>query len=164
MDSIKKLISLELVRGLPIKRYELEGLCNACMQGKHKRSSFKVKEMVSTNSPLELLHLDLFGPITIPSISRKKFVLVILDDYSHFTWVIFRASKDEIFEQFVNFYYRVENEKSSKIGTIHSDHGKEFENIKYDDFYNKRGYRHEYSARHTPQQNGVVERKNRTLQ
>jgi IS30 family transposase len=133
------------------------------MQGKHKRSSFKVKKMVSTNYPLELLHLDLSSPITIPSISRKMFVLVIVDDYSRFTWVIFLASKDKIFEQFINFYYRVENEKSSKIGTIRSDHGKEFENIKFDDFYNKRGYRHEYFAPHTPQQNGVVERKNRTL-
>jgi transposase InsO family protein len=129
------------------------------MQGKHKRSSFKVKEMVSTNSPFELLYLDLFGPIIIPSISRKKFVLVIVDDYSHFTWVIFLASKDEIFEQFVNFCYRVENKKFSKIGIIRSDHGKEFENIKFDDFCNKRGYRHEYSAPHTPQQNRVVERK-----
>jgi hypothetical protein len=55
------------------------------MQGKHKRLSFKVKEMVSTNSSLELLHLDLFDPITITSISRKKFVLVIVDDYSRFT-------------------------------------------------------------------------------
>jgi hypothetical protein len=93
MDSIKKFVSLELVRGLPTKRYELKRLCDACMQGKHKRSSFKVKEMISTNSPLELLHLDLFDPITIPSISRKKFVLVILDDYSRFTWVIFLSQK-----------------------------------------------------------------------
>jgi hypothetical protein len=85
MDSIKKLVSLELVRGLPTKRYELEGLCDACIQDKHKRSSFKVKEMVSTNFPLELLHLDLFGLINIPNISRKKFVFVILDDYSRFT-------------------------------------------------------------------------------
>jgi hypothetical protein len=60
--------------------------------------------MVSTNSPLELFHLDLFSPITIPSISRKKFVLVIVDDYSRFTWIIFLISKDEIFEQFVNFF------------------------------------------------------------
>jgi GAG-pre-integrase domain len=124
MDSIKKLESFALVRGLPTKRYVLERLCDACMQGKHKRSSFKVIEMVFTNSPLELLHLDLFGPITIPSISRKKFVLVIVDDYSRFTWVIFLVSKDETFEQFVNFCYRVENKKSSKIGTIQSDHRK----------------------------------------
>jgi hypothetical protein len=93
MDSIKKMVSLELVMGLPTKRYELEGLCDACMQDKFKRSNFKVKEMVSTNSPLELLHLDLFGPITIPSILRKRFVLVIVDDYSCFTWVIFFCLK-----------------------------------------------------------------------
>jgi Integrase core domain len=109
------------------------------MQGKHKKSSFKVKKMVSTNSSLELLHLDLFGPINIPSISRKKFVFVIVDDYSRFTWVIFLISKVEIFEQFVNFCYRVENEKSSKFDIIHSDHENKFENIKFDNFYNKKG-------------------------
>jgi hypothetical protein len=54
--------------------------------------------MISTNSPLKLLHLDLFDPINIPSISRKKFVLVIIYDYSHFNWVIFLVLKDEIFE------------------------------------------------------------------
>jgi hypothetical protein len=51
-------------------------------------------------------------------------VLDIVDEYSHFTWIIFLASKDEIFDQFVNFYYRVENKKSSKIVTIYSNHGK----------------------------------------
>jgi hypothetical protein len=116
MDLIKKLVSVELVRGLPIRRYELERLCDACIQGKHKISSFKVKEIVSTNSPLKLLHLDLFGPINIPSILRKKIVLIIVDDYSRFTWVIFFVSKDKIFKQFINFYCRV-------------DHGKEFKNI-----------------------------------
>jgi GAG-pre-integrase domain len=85
MDSIKKLVSFELVRGLPIKRYELEGLCDTCMQGKHKISNFKIKKMVSTNSLLELLHLDLFGPINNLNISRKRFVFVIVDDYSRFT-------------------------------------------------------------------------------
>jgi GAG-pre-integrase domain len=93
MDSIKKLVSLELVRGLPTKRYKLERLCDACMQGKHKRSSFKVKEMISINSPLKLLHLDLFGPKTIPNISRKRFVFVIVDNYSRFSWVIFLSQK-----------------------------------------------------------------------
>jgi GAG-pre-integrase domain len=93
MNSIKKLISLELVRGLLTKIYELEGLCDACLQDKHKRSSFKVKKIVSTNSPLELLHLDLFGPINISSISRKRFVLVIVDDYSRFIYVIFLSQK-----------------------------------------------------------------------
>jgi hypothetical protein len=73
MDSIKKLISLKLVRGLPTRRYELEELCDAYMQGKHKKSSFKVKEIISTNSPLELLYLDLFGPINISSISTKNY-------------------------------------------------------------------------------------------
>jgi hypothetical protein len=78
MDLIKKLVNLELIRGLSTRRYELEGLYDACMQGKNKISSFKVKKMISTNFSLELLHLDLFGPINIPSISRKKVYALLL--------------------------------------------------------------------------------------
>jgi rRNA maturation protein Rpf1 len=62
----------------------------------------------------------------------------------------FFVSKDEIFEQFVNFYTRVENEKLSKIDIIRGDNKKEFKNINFDEFYFKRGYKYEYSAQHTP--------------
>jgi len=88
---------------------------------------------------------------------------VIVDDYSRFTWVLFLQHKDEAISHFIEFCKMVENEKGSKIIRIRSDHGGEFENAKFDQLCSKRGYKHEYSAPRTPQQNGVVERKNRTL-
>jgi GAG-pre-integrase domain/Integrase core domain len=164
VDTIKNMIKLEAVRGLPIKKMELDHLCDACVKGKQTKSSFKAKDMVSTSQPLQLIHIDLFGPINVPSLGKKRFVCVIVDDYSRYTWVIFLSQKINIYANFVEYCNRVKNEKGLKINTIRSDHGGEFKNAKFDDLCSKRGYRHEYSAPRTPQQNGVVERKNRTLQ
>ncbi|KAJ4805895.1 Pol [Rhynchospora pubera] len=164
LDSIKKLVKLKLVRGLPSHKLDLNGLCEACMKGKQTKSSFKTKEIISTSQPLQLLHMDLFGPINVLSISKKRYVFVVVDDYSRFTWVFFLAHKEEAFDHFVKFSNRVENEKGLKISRIRSDHGREFENAKFDELYIEKGYKQEFSAPRTPQQNGVVERKNRTLQ
>ncbi|KAJ1696040.1 hypothetical protein LUZ63_012738 [Rhynchospora breviuscula] len=87
-----------------------------------------------------------------------------VDDYSRFTWVFFLAHKEEAFDYFVKFSNRVENEKGLKISKIRSDHEREFENAKFDELCIEKGYKQEFSAPRTPQQNGVVERKNRTLQ
>jgi Integrase core domain len=110
--------------------------------------------VILTGKPLQLIHMNMFGTISIPSFTRKKYVYVIVDDYSHFTWVIFFETKEEAFDNFIIFYTRVENEKEVKINKIRSDHGREFENIKFDTFYSKMGHRHEFSAPSTPQQNG----------
>ena len=164
IDSIRKLIKHDLVRGLPLSKVNSLSLCDACTKGKHSKSSFKLKEMISTSEPLELIHMDLFGPINVPSLSRKKYVFVIVDDFSRYTWTIFLQNKEETFENFEVFVTRVENEKGLNIKTIRSDNGGEFVNSKFVEMCNKRGYRHEFSTPRTPQQNGVVERKNRTLQ
>ncbi|KAJ1704622.1 hypothetical protein LUZ63_004403 [Rhynchospora breviuscula] len=108
--------------------------------------------------------MDLFGPINVMSLSKKRYVFVVVDDYSRFTWVFFLAHKEEAFDYFVKFSNRVENEKGLKISRIRSDHGREFENAKFDELCIEKGYKQEFSAPRTPQQNGVVERKNRTLQ
>ncbi|KAJ1689849.1 hypothetical protein LUZ63_014004 [Rhynchospora breviuscula] len=98
------------------------------------------------------------------SLSKKRYVYVVVDDYSRFTWVFFLAHKEETFDYFVKFSNRVENEKGLKISRIRSDHGREFENAKFDELCIEKGYKQEFFAPRTPQQNGVVERKNRTLQ
>jgi Integrase core domain len=100
----------------------------------------------------------------VPSLGKKRFICVIVDDYSRYIWVIFLSQKSDTYVNFVEYCNRVENEMGLKINTIRSDYGGEFENAQFDDLCSKRGYRHEYSAPRTPQQNRVVERKNRTLQ
>ena len=83
MRRISQLNKLGLVRGLPNLKFALDALCEACQKGKFSKTSFKAKNVVSTSRPLELLHIDLFGPVKIASISGKKYGLVIVDDYSH---------------------------------------------------------------------------------
>jgi len=128
------------------------------------KSSFKAKDIVSTSRPLELLHIDLFGPVNIASLYGSKYGLVIVDDYSRWTWVKFLRSKDKAYDVFNNFCTQIQSEKEMKILKVRSDHGGEFENEPFKTFCEKRGIVHEFSSPRTPQQNGVVERKNRILQ
>jgi len=107
--------------------------------------------------------MDLCGPIRVTSRGGKRYVLVIVDDYSRFTWTLFLASKDETFEKFLVFLKRPEKRVGLSLICLRSDHGKEFENSSFIDFCNEHGVDHNFSAPRTPQQSGVVKRKNRTL-
>ena len=158
---ISKLSKLQLVKGLPNIDYHSDALCGACQKGKIVKSSFKTKDIVSTSRPLELLHIDLFGPVNIASLYGNKYGLVIVDDYSR---VKFLRSKDNAYDVFSNFCTQIQSEKEMKILKVRSDHGGEFENAPFETFCEKHGIIHEFSSPRTPQQNGVVERKNRTLQ
>ena len=164
MELISKLERKNLVRGLPTLKYVKDVICEECTKGKQTKSSFKTLNEVSTSKPLQLLHLDLFGPMRVASLGGKSFVFVIVDDFSCFTWTIFLANKSDSFIEFSHFYKRIENEKDLKIAKIRSDHGGEFENELFDEFCLNNGISHVFSAPRTPQQNGVVERKNRTIQ
>jgi len=139
-------------------------VCDACARGKHVKSSFKPKKDVSTSNPLELLHMDLCGPMRVPSRGGKRYIFVIVDDYSRFTWTLFLRTKDETFEVFVAFVKKIQVKMESKVACIRSDHGTEFDNAKFDEFCSENGITHNFSAPRTPQQNGVVESKNRTLE
>src|ERR1044071_7844465 len=100
MDLIYKLQTKELVRGLPQINKERAELCSHCVMGKQVRSSFKSKNQVSTSKPLELIHMDVCGPMRVQSIGGSKYILVLVDDYSRFTWTIFIRSKSEAFSRF----------------------------------------------------------------
>ncbi|KEH29282.1 hypothetical protein MTR_4g033045 [Medicago truncatula] len=77
---ISKLIKQKLVKGLPELQYHSDALCRACQKGKSVKTTFKPKNIVSTSRPLELLHIDLFGPVSIASINGKMYGLVVVDD------------------------------------------------------------------------------------
>jgi hypothetical protein len=112
---------------------------------------------------LELFHMDLFGPVAYISIGGSKYGLVIVDDFSRFTWVFFLSDKGETQETLKKFMRRAQNEFELKIKKVRSDNGTEFKNIGVEEFLGAEGIKHEFSVPYTPQQNGVVERKNRTL-
>ncbi|GJV76338.1 copia protein [Tanacetum coccineum] len=121
--------------------------------------------MVSTTRCLELLHMDLFGPSAIRSYGGNRYTLVIVDDYSWFTWTRFLQNKNKAFEQFEIFSKNVQNQLGCSIVSIRTDHGREFDNeVQFRDYCDSNGITHNFSALRTPQSNGVVERKNLTLQ
>jgi hypothetical protein len=82
---ISKLSKQKLVSGLPDIDYHSDALCGSCQKGKFAKTSFKSKNIVSTSRPLELLHIDLFGPVSTASINGKKYGLVMVDDFSRWT-------------------------------------------------------------------------------
>jgi hypothetical protein len=118
---------------------------------------------MTTERPLELLHMDLFGLIAYISIDGSKYCLVIVDDYSRFTWVFFLQEKSQTQETLKRFLRWAQNKFRLRINKIRSDNGTEFKNSQIEGFLEEEGIKHEFSSPCTPQQNGVVERKNRTL-
>jgi transposase InsO family protein len=107
--------------------------------------------------------MDLFDPVAYISNGGNKYHLVIVDDYSHFTWMLFLQDKSETQEVLKKFLRRAQNEFDAKVKKIRSDNGTEFKNTQVEDFLDEEGIKHEFLAPYTPQQNGVAERKNHTL-
>jgi hypothetical protein len=118
---------------------------------------------MTTERPLELLYMDLFGSIAYISIDRSKYCLVIVNDYSRFTWVFFLQEKSQTQETLKRFLRRAQNEFGLRIKKIRSDDRMEFKNSQTEGFLEEEGIKHEFSSPYTPQQNSVVEIKNRTL-
>ncbi|GKA23995.1 retrovirus-related pol polyprotein from transposon TNT 1-94 [Tanacetum coccineum] len=118
-----------LVHGLPRLKFEKDHLCSACAMGKSKKQSYKPKSKDTNQEKLYLLHMDLCGPMRVANVNGKKYILVIVDDYSRFTWVKFLASKDEAPNFIIKFLKMIQV-----------------------------GISHETLVARTPQQNGAVER------
>ncbi|KAK1629743.1 hypothetical protein QYE76_004058 [Lolium multiflorum] len=138
-------------------------VCSACVAGKQLKKKHPIKSIVTTSRPLELLHLDLFGPSHFDTLGGSKYGLVIVDDYSRYSWVFLLKSKDETHREFITFAKKAQRTYESEIKAIRTDNGTEFKNYTMQEFVDDEGIKHEFSAPYTPQQNGVVERKNRTI-
>ncbi|GJV46746.1 putative ribonuclease H-like domain-containing protein [Tanacetum coccineum] len=161
--TMNKLVRGNLVRGLPSNLFENDHTCVACQKGKQNKASCKTKLVSSISQPLQMLHMDLFGPTSVRSINHKTYCLVVTDDYSRFSWVFFLATKDETSGILKTFITGIENQINHKVKIIRCDNGTEFKNNDMNQFCGIKGIKREFSVVRTPQQNGVAERKNRTL-
>src|SRR5579862_2626667 len=164
---LRTLGKFNCVRGLPKLGKKANGICGPCQQGKQTKSMHKKGKYLTTKEPLELLHMDLMGPMQTKSLGGKRYIFVCVDDFSRFTWTYFLREKSETFDKFKMLCNKIQNEMNTNIKSIkriRSDHGREFENATFETYCNGLGISHEFSAPRTPQQNGVVERKNRVLQ
>ncbi|WVZ89713.1 hypothetical protein U9M48_036079 [Paspalum notatum var. saurae] len=142
MSQLKKVVKKGMVTGVKDVTFEKDKLCSACQAGKQVASHHPMKTCVSTSKPLQLLHMDLFGPTTYESIG---------------------GNKSETSDKFKIFAKRAQREFGLNIVKVRTDNGSEFKNYKVDEWCDEEGIKHELSATYTPQQNGVVERKNKTL-
>nr|GEW12457.1 retrovirus-related Pol polyprotein from transposon TNT 1-94 [Tanacetum cinerariifolium] len=164
MCHIQSLASKELVRNPPNLKFD-QHFCDACKMVKQAHASHKAKNIVSTTRCLELIHMNLFGPFAVQSYRGNRYTLVIVDDYSRYTWTRFLKDKTKAFDQFKIFSKKIQNKLRCTIVSIRTDHSREFDNeVQFREFCNANGITHNFSAPCTPQSNDVVERKNKTLQ
>ncbi|GJS09917.1 retrovirus-related pol polyprotein from transposon TNT 1-94 [Tanacetum coccineum] len=152
-----------LVRGLPSKLLKTDQTCVACQKKKQHRASCKSKTENSISLPLHLLHMDLLGPTFVKSLMKKIYCLVVTDDFSRFTLVLFLATKDETSGILKSFISGIGNLVDHKVKVIRCDNGTEFKNREMNQFCEMKGILRQFSVARTPQQNGVAERRNRTL-
>ncbi|GKC44473.1 retrovirus-related pol polyprotein from transposon TNT 1-94 [Tanacetum coccineum] len=126
-------------------------MCSTCALEKSKKSSHQPKDEDINQEKLYLLHIDHCGPIRVESINKKKYILVIIDDYSRFTWVKFMRSKDEALEAIIKCIKNIQVRLNASVHNVRIDNGTEFVNQALRDFYENVSISHQTSVTHTPQ-------------
>ena len=137
--------------GLPKFGKIEKNVCGPCQLGKQTKSSHPKVNVVATSRPMELLHVDLMGPTRTESMGGKHYIMVVVDDFSRYSLVEFLREKSEAYDKMERLCKRLQNEKGVPIVKIRSDHGKEFENAKFEAFCNEHGIQEEFSTPKTPQ-------------
>ncbi|GJU34778.1 retrovirus-related pol polyprotein from transposon TNT 1-94 [Tanacetum coccineum] len=161
--NINKLAKQNLVAGISSLTFSKDKTFSACEKGKHHRASFKTKRSFSINKCLHLLHMDVFEPVKPQSISHNTYILVIVDEYSRYTWVFFLKKKSDATNCIMSFIRKIENLNEVKVKELRSDNGTEFKNHKLEEFCDEKGISQNFSSPCTPEQNGVAKRRNITL-
>nr|GFA86363.1 retrovirus-related Pol polyprotein from transposon TNT 1-94 [Tanacetum cinerariifolium] len=162
-DTINLLSKNDIVVGLPNLKFIKEHLCSSCELGKAKRKSFQTKSTPSSKRRLQLLHMDLCGPMRVASINGNKYVLIVVDDYSRHTWFYFLRSKVETPKVLIDFLRLVQRGLHAQVRIVRTDKGTKFLNKTLYAYFASEGILHQTSVARTPKQNGGVERRNRTL-
>ena len=152
----------EMVRGLPNVNF-LDRLCRSCVAGKQSRSSFPSASSFRATKRLELLYGDICGPITPSTIGNRRYYFLLIDDFTRIMWVFFLREKLEAFQHFKIVKNLAESESGERLKCFRTDRGGEFNSEEFNRFYDLNGIKRQLTAPYSPQQNGVVERKNQTI-
>ncbi|KAL5837333.1 hypothetical protein ACOSQ3_014502 [Xanthoceras sorbifolium] len=139
------------------------GLCEDCIFGKQKKVSFAKIGKIPKAEKLELIHTDVWGPSPVSSLSGSLYYVTFIDDSTRKVWVYFLKKKSEVFDTFRKWKAMVENETGLKIKRLRSDNGGEYRDSRFREFCANSGIKMEKTVPMTPQQNGIAERMNRTL-
>ncbi|KAM0988950.1 hypothetical protein ACFX2A_013056 [Malus domestica] len=160
--SLKRLEKLQMLTGLP-ELQETKEPCEGCILGKHHMDSFETGSAWRASQPLELIHTDVCGPMKTPTLSGNRYFLLFIDDCTRMVWVYLMRNKSEVFSIFKKFKMMVELQSGLKIKRLRSDRGGEFTSLEFQEFCEGAGLQKQLTVAYTPQQNGVAERKNRTV-
>ncbi|GJW97601.1 retrovirus-related pol polyprotein from transposon TNT 1-94 [Tanacetum coccineum] len=156
------------VKGLNHNLFSVGQSCDTDLEVAFRKSTCFVRDLqgndlLTVKGRLNLLHMDLCGPMRVESINGKKYILVIVDDYSRYTWTLFLRSKDETPEVLKDFLKMIQRNLQAQVITVRTDRGTEFLNKTLHAYFKEEGIEHQTSTPRTPEQNGVVKRRNRTL-
>lgn len=161
-DALRKLGKQKMVTGLPLVDH-VHQLCEDCVATKLKRAPFPSQAKHRAEGLLDLVHGDLCGPITPSTPGGKKYFLLLVDDRSRFMWLQLLATKSDTMEAVRNFQTKVEVETGRRLRALRTDNGGEFTSVVFEEYCTKRGVHRQHTAPYTPQQNGVVERRNQSV-
>ncbi|GJW23251.1 retrovirus-related pol polyprotein from transposon TNT 1-94 [Tanacetum coccineum] len=161
--TLNKLAKDGLARGIPRLKFQKDHLCSACALGKSKKTYHQPKAEDTNQGKLYLLHMDLCALMRMASINGKRYILVIVGDYSRFTWVRFLKTKDEASAAIIKCIKNIQVRLKATVWNVRIDNGTEFVNQTLLEWYENVGISHQTSVARTPQQNGVVKRRSRTL-
>ena len=142
---------------------DLSKVCEACMKGKQQQQPFPQESSSRAKSPLELIHAELSGKMNTQALGGSSYYFALIDDYIRKTWVYFLKEKSQAFGRFKEWLAMVEAETCEKLKVLRIDRGGEFMSREFVAFYKQRGIKRQLTRAHTPQQNGVVELKNRAI-
>ena len=159
---LKILKQKNMMRDLPTIK-EINTVCEGCMLGKQHRQPFPSGKTWRAKKPLELVHTDVCGAMRTPSNDQNRYFILFIDDFTRMTWVYFMQQKSQVFDIFKKFKSRVEKQSGHYIKTIRSDRGKEYTSNEFNKFCEDEGMEHQLTVGYAPEQNGVSERKNRTV-
>ncbi|GJT06761.1 ribonuclease H-like domain, reverse transcriptase, RNA-dependent DNA polymerase [Tanacetum coccineum] len=161
-ESLKSMAQRDLVHGIPAIKHTTQ-ICDVCLIGKHSRAPFPKRAKAGSTSPLDLVYGDLCGPISPPTPSGKKYIFLLVDDYSRYMWVYFLSTKDQTFDTFKEYKKTIENELRTTLKMLRTDRGGEFTSNEFTQYCKENGIARQLTAPYSPQQNGAVERRNRTI-
>ena len=165
-DDVKKLgagMASGISIGTNTSREDRKLLCVPCQVGKGHRMPINRERNSTAMSIMELVHSDLCGPVSPPSLGGSRYVLTLTDDYSRASWILFLKSKAEVSDQVQSWITLVENQFGVRVKRIRTDRGGEYINSILNKYFRSKGINHQKTVAYTPQQNGVAERLNRTL-
>ncbi len=162
-QQLRVLVDQELACGIKLPESAKLSFCEGCVEGKMQRKPFKSLTYHQSRRKLGLVHSDVCGPLQVESVGGSRYFVMFVDDFTRFISIYFIKSKAEVFEKFKLFEVMMSSECDANIAKLRTDNGGEYMSKDFQSYLTSKGIEHQLTVPHSPQQNGVAERLNRTI-